>query len=67
MCFSYYGRDESDENNEHEGVIGSVTMTLTAILTCLLGPLFAMMFIIEEKREQPYSSRFSIEFMLQLQ
>ncbi|MGG4546013.1 LrgB family protein, partial [Bacillus velezensis] len=27
------------------GVIGSVTMTLTAILTCLLGPLFAMMFM----------------------
>ncbi|PGV79526.1 LrgB family protein [Bacillus cereus] len=33
------------KNNEHEGVIGSVTMTLTAILTCLLGPLFAMMFM----------------------
>lgn len=29
------------KNNEHEGVIGSVTMTLTAILTCMLGPLFA--------------------------
>ncbi|MGG2094627.1 LrgB family protein [Bacillus sp. S13(2024)] len=33
------------KNNEHEGVIGSVTMTLTAILTCLLGPLFAAFFI----------------------
>ncbi|PEB50356.1 hypothetical protein CON65_03480 [Bacillus pseudomycoides] len=33
------------KNNENEGVIGSVTMTLTAILTCLLGPLFASMFM----------------------
>ncbi|PGZ97941.1 hypothetical protein COE51_12560 [Bacillus pseudomycoides] len=33
------------KNNEHEGVIGSVTMTLTAILTCVLGPLFAALFI----------------------
>ncbi|MDM5157198.1 LrgB family protein [Bacillus sp. DX1.1] len=33
------------KNNEHEGVIGSVTMTLTAILTCLLGPLFATFFM----------------------
>ena len=38
------------KNNEHEGVIGSVTMTLTAILTCLLGPLFAMMFIRRKAR-----------------
>ncbi|HDX9577275.1 LrgB family protein [Bacillus cytotoxicus] len=33
------------KNNENEGVIGSVTMTLAAILTCLLGPLFASFFI----------------------
>lgn len=33
------------KNNEHEGVIGSVTMTLTAVLTCILGPLFATLIL----------------------
>ena len=43
-------------------------MTLTAILTCLLGARYCNdVHVMEEKREQPYSSRFSIEFMLQLQ
>ena len=41
-------------------------MTLTAILTCLL-VICDDVYVIEEKRERLYSSRFSIEFMLQLQ
>ncbi|MDP7979697.1 LrgB family protein [Bacillus sp. WLY-B-L8] len=45
-CASHImGVMQAMKNNENEGVIGSVTMTLTAILTCLLGPLFAAFFI----------------------
>ncbi|WP_078411318.1 LrgB family protein [Priestia abyssalis] len=41
-CSSHImGVTQSMKNDEREGVIGSVTMTLTAVLTCLLGPLFA--------------------------
>ncbi|MEI4801282.1 LrgB family protein [Bacillus sp. FJAT-51639] len=45
-CASHImGVMQAMKNNENEGVIGSVTMTLTAILTCLLGPLIVTFFI----------------------
>jgi predicted murein hydrolase (TIGR00659 family) len=41
-CASHImGVSRAMKNDEREGVVGSVTMTLTAVLTCLLGPLFA--------------------------
>jgi predicted murein hydrolase (TIGR00659 family) len=45
-CSSHImGVSQSMKRDEREGVVGSVTMTLTAVLTCLLGPLFAGLFV----------------------
>ncbi|MFD3446497.1 LrgB family protein [Microbacteriaceae bacterium 4G12] len=45
-CASHImGVSRAMKNDEKEGIIGSVTMILTAILTCLVGPLFARMFM----------------------
>ena len=45
-CSSHImGVAQSMKRDEREGVVGSVTMTLTAVLTCLLGPLLAGVFV----------------------
>ncbi|MCP8969998.1 LrgB family protein [Ectobacillus ponti] len=45
-CSSHMmGVTQAMNRDEREGVIGSVTMTLAAVLTCVLGPLFARLFV----------------------